>query len=152
MKKLRIILLSIFSILLTISCEIGLGSSVDTEAPALYILNPPVDSIIRDSFLLSGSYTDDGTVVSWGDPDNGGDSSTVSDKLFDVETIYANDGAFVALRKDGTAISWGDKNHAGNNEIHNVKKIYVDEDVMDKIGFGNDIIEDIDSAIAFAKR
>ena len=64
MKKLRIILLSIFSILLTISCEIGLGSSVDTEAPALYILNPPVDSIIRDSFLLSGSYTDDGTVVS----------------------------------------------------------------------------------------
>ncbi len=70
---------------------------------------------------------DDGTVVSWGNPQNGGDSSKVSDKLFDVETIYKNKAAFVALRKDGTAVSWGDKDYGGGYQVKNVKKIYVDE-------------------------
>ena len=63
-KKLRIFLLSIFSILLTISCEIGLGSSVDTESPTLEIKNPPADAVIRDEFAITGNWTDDGTISS----------------------------------------------------------------------------------------
>ena len=55
MKKLRIFLLTTFSILFAISCEIGLGESVDTEAPSLEITNPPADAIIRDEFAISGS-------------------------------------------------------------------------------------------------
>ena len=62
MKKLLCSLLSII-ILLTISCEIGLGASVDTEPPALTIKNPPVGSIIRDDFAITGTYSDDGNLA-----------------------------------------------------------------------------------------
>ena len=61
MKKLGVCLLSIF-IFFILSCEIGLGSAVDTEAPALEIGMPPADAIIRDAFVISGSWTDDGSI------------------------------------------------------------------------------------------
>ena len=63
MKKLCVFLLSIF-ILLTLSCEIGLGSSVDTESPSLEIQNPPADAVIRDPFAITGIWGDDGSISS----------------------------------------------------------------------------------------
>ena len=63
MKKLVIFLLSIF-IFFILSCEIGLGASVDTEAPILEITNPPSDAVIRDDFAIQGIWTDDGTLSS----------------------------------------------------------------------------------------
>ena len=63
MKKLGVFLLSIF-ILLTLSCEIGLGSSVDTESPTLEIQNPPADAVIRDAFAITGNWGDDGSISS----------------------------------------------------------------------------------------
>lgn len=45
-----------------ISCEIGLGSSVDTEAPQLEIQNPSPDAIIRGAFRIGGIWSDDGTI------------------------------------------------------------------------------------------
>ena len=63
MKKIAFALLTIFS-LFVLSCEIGLGASVDTDAPSLEILNPPVDSVIRDTFALSGTWADDGNIAS----------------------------------------------------------------------------------------
>lgn len=45
-----------------ISCEIGLGSSVDTEAPNLEIQNPSPDAIIRGAFKIGGIWSDDGTI------------------------------------------------------------------------------------------
>ena len=45
------------------SCEVGLGSSVDTEAPEITIVSPSVGSIIRDKFALSGRWGDDGSVA-----------------------------------------------------------------------------------------
>ena len=62
MKKFLTFLLSIF-IILIISCEIGLGSSVDTEAPVIEVSLPPADAVIRDSFTLSGIWTDDGSIA-----------------------------------------------------------------------------------------
>ena len=44
------------------SCEVGLGASVDTEAPEITIENPPVGAVIRDVFALSGHWNDDGAI------------------------------------------------------------------------------------------
>ena len=48
------ILLSLFY-----SCEIGLGSAVDTQPPVVSITYPPSLSVIRDSFVLAGTWSDD---------------------------------------------------------------------------------------------
>lgn len=62
MKKLKSFLLTVITILFSISCEIGLGASVDTEAPSLEITNPPSDAIIRDEFSICGTWHDDGSI------------------------------------------------------------------------------------------
>ncbi|CAE7300760.1 unnamed protein product, partial [Symbiodinium sp. CCMP2456] len=49
----------------------------------------------------------DGSVVTWGCPDSGGDSSAVQDKLYDVMRIQAAGSGFAALREDGVVVSWG---------------------------------------------
>ena len=61
MKKITVALLALIS-LFTISCEIGLGAAVDTEPPALDIVTPPVDAIIRDNFAIRGTWSDDGAI------------------------------------------------------------------------------------------
>ena len=53
-----------FIISLFPSCEIGLGGAVDTQPPSLTITNPKVDSVIRDKFLISGTWSDDGSLFS----------------------------------------------------------------------------------------
>ena len=63
MRRLLLALVALFSIL-SISCEIGLGASVDTDPPSLSIKNPPVDAVIRDDFAISGIWSDDGTIAS----------------------------------------------------------------------------------------
>lgn len=46
------------------SCEIGLGSAVDTEPPSVSIETPGVDVVIRDSFAIRGTWSDDGEIDS----------------------------------------------------------------------------------------
>ncbi|MBP3743752.1 MAG: hypothetical protein J6J00_12280 [Treponema sp.] len=59
-------LISAFAALFFTTCEIGLGAAVDTEAPLINITvpNPDVVSVIRDSFPIMGSWSDDGTISS----------------------------------------------------------------------------------------
>ena len=42
-----------------ISCNVGLGEAVDTEAPVMSITYPPAGAVIRDSFVLAGICNDD---------------------------------------------------------------------------------------------
>ncbi len=42
-----------------ITCEIGLGGSVDTKPPTVSITYPPVDSIIKNTFTMKGSANDE---------------------------------------------------------------------------------------------
>ncbi len=65
MKKLCAFL-TFLLILIIVSCEIGLGSSVDTEVPQIDISHPLPKAIIRDSFIIDGTWTDDGTISSIG--------------------------------------------------------------------------------------
>ena len=61
MKKQGVFVLSIlFSLFL--SCEIGLGSAVDTQVPEISIDTPEVGTIIRDSFSIRGTWSDDGSI------------------------------------------------------------------------------------------
>lgn len=51
----------------------------------------------------------DGSVVTWGNSEKGGDSSTVADKLKSgVKEILENSCAFGALKHDGSFVTWGD--------------------------------------------
>jgi ribosomal protein L30E len=52
----------------------------------------------------------DGSVVTWGNPRNGGDSSSVAKQLdgtIDVKQIFSSSEAFAALRVDGSVVTWG---------------------------------------------
>ena len=49
----------------------------------------------------------DGSVVTWGLPQFGGDSSGVQAKLSCVEQIQATERAFAAILEDGSVVTWG---------------------------------------------
>ena len=57
------ILSSLIAVLLMIgtiiSCEVGLGSSVDTQPPTVSVNTPTADYIIRDAFTMEGACSDE---------------------------------------------------------------------------------------------
>jgi|GEM_PF-5734431 len=57
-----VLLFAISGLLLT--CNVGLGDSVDTKAPTLSISYPPVQSVIRNAFTMSGKASDDVSLAS----------------------------------------------------------------------------------------
>jgi hypothetical protein len=116
---------------------------------------------------------EDGSVVTWGDIDSGGDSLNEA-KLLDGTTkvidVFSSQNAFAALREDGSVITWGNKNFGGdsstvakdlNGDI-DVKEIYsngnafaairVDGSVVTWWGQGSDckIVEDLTDVVSFA--
>ena len=54
-------------------------------------------------------------VVTWGDPDWGGDSSEVQDLLKGVQQIQATNYAFAAILADGSVVTWGDPDWGGDS-------------------------------------
>ena len=48
---------------------------------------------------------DDGSVVTWGSPNLGGDSRVVQEQLKNVQQIQASYGAFAAILGDGSVVS-----------------------------------------------
>jgi VCBS repeat-containing protein len=60
------------------------------------------------------AITTDGTVITWGNSDKGGDSSSVTSDLTDVEHISSNSSSFAALKTDGSVVTWGDINSGGD--------------------------------------
>ena len=63
-KSVPWIIISTVFIILTLSCEIGLGPAVDTEPPRLEISTPKPDAVIRGDFKIGGNWSDDGTIES----------------------------------------------------------------------------------------
>ncbi len=61
------------------------------------------------------AVTTAGSVVSWGNVQNGGDSSAVAGQLHDVAGIASNAFAFAALRRDGSVVTWGNPNLGGSS-------------------------------------
>ena len=51
----------------------------------------------------------DGSVITWGYSNTGGDSSTVREQLADgVQMVTGNVNSFAAVKVDGSVIFWGD--------------------------------------------
>ena len=58
---------------------------------------------------------DDGSVVTWGHPDWGGDSSQVQEQLAQVQQIQSTDMAFAAILNDGSVVTWGLPKYGGDS-------------------------------------
>ena len=70
----------------------------------------------------------DGSVVTWGSAQFGGNSRVVQDQLENVHQIHATQDAFAALRGDGTVVTWGDAGSGGDSSavqerLKNVQQI-----------------------------
>jgi hypothetical protein len=84
----------------------------------------------------------DGSVVTWGYANTGGDSSSVADKLdgkIDVVQVFSSAYAFAALRADGSVVTWGEPNWGGDSSS-----------VADKLDGKIDVVQVFSSAYAFA--
>ena len=57
----------------------------------------------------------DGSVVTWGNPAHGGDSSEVQEQLKGVQQVQATSGAFAAILADGSVVTWGLQPHGGDS-------------------------------------
>ena len=57
-----------------------------------------------------------GTVVSWGDPMEGGDSSAVHEQLKHVKAVQATCAAFAAIKEDGSVVTWGEFSVGGDSQ------------------------------------
>ena len=57
-------------------------------------------------------------VVTWGEPEGGGDSSSVqallSDVTHPVTHVQASERAFAAIRTDGQVVAWGHAEYGGD--------------------------------------
>ena len=56
-----------------------------------------------------------GSVVTWGDPRYGGDSSEVQVRLKGVQQVQATEIAFAAILADGSVVTWGDPDSGGDS-------------------------------------
>ena len=78
-------------ILVSFSCDVGLGTSVDTETPKLTIETPKVQSVNSGNIDVTGTWTDDKAVTS------------VKISVEDVETkAVVVDSVSANVNKDGT--------------------------------------------------
>eukprot|EP00434_Breviolum_minutum_P003890 symbB.v1.2.003418.t2/scaffold183.1/size281544/2 len=57
----------------------------------------------------------DSTIITWGTPGSGGDSSTVQDQLKGVQQIQATNQAFAAILADGSVVTWGHPSCGGDS-------------------------------------
>ena len=72
-----------------------------------------------------GSACPDGSVVTWGSSNCGGDSSAVRDQLRCVQQIQTTNRAFAAILHDGSVVAWGDPHYGGDSAAvqHQLKSV-----------------------------
>ncbi|MGD9881831.1 MAG: Calx-beta domain-containing protein [Reyranella sp.] len=89
---------------------------VKVGSPAVSVTSFPGHSTgaFGNDFAFA-AVTGDGSVVAWGNAQNGGDSSAVAGQLHDVIEVASNSFAFAALRRDGSVVTWGNQNLGGNS-------------------------------------
>ena len=75
-----------------------------------------VDHVVGTSEAFA-ALKQDGSVVTWGDADTGGNSDSVKHQLTGgVDNIVGNERAFAAVKQDGSVVTWGDAVWGGNSD------------------------------------
>ena len=105
------------------------GSVLDGGAVLRLQQAEPLTLQVRrvDICAKKGAFAD-GSVVTWGDADCGGDSSGVRDQLNNVQQIQATCSAFAAILRDGSIVTWGNAGCGGDSsavrgQLKNVQQI-----------------------------
>ena len=62
---------------------------------------------IQASSSAFAAILGDGSVVTWGHSQRGGDCSAVQEQLRGVQQIQASNAAFAAILGDGSVVTWG---------------------------------------------
>ncbi len=94
-----------------------------------------------NNYVAFAALRADGSVVTWGDSQHGGDSSVVSSKLngdMDVVQVFSTNYAFAASREDGSVVTWGDGSYGGNSST-----------VADKLNGDVDVVQVFSTDSAF---
>ena len=101
----------------------------DADSLTALVLQPKVVGT-ASAFALWCSGGDG--VVTWGKPSDGGDSSSVQDRLKSVVQVVATESAFAAILADGSVVTWGDPLAGGDSssvqeELRNVQQVQASE-------------------------
>ena len=100
------------------------GTCDVTPQSTPFRLSGVVSVTATGSAVAFAALTRFGTVVAWGDPEEGGDSSAVQHLLVDVASVTATGGAFAALTRAGTVVAWGHPRWGGDSSA--VEHLLVD--------------------------
>ena len=109
----------------------GWGANADQKPIATGVIQYQAgnySNVSRNSSAMA-AVKSDGTVVAWGNPDYGGDYSSVSNQLTNVVRVFDGRKAFAALRADGTVVTWGNQEDGGDssavsNQLYDISAIY----------------------------
>ena len=61
------------------------------------------------------ALTANGNINCWGDPNSGGNTTTVDSYLHDVVSVLVGPSSFAAIRDDGKVVNWGSADGVGNS-------------------------------------
>ncbi|MDB9786496.1 hypothetical protein OAB57_00175 [Bacteriovoracaceae bacterium] len=103
----------------TLMCEDGSSARL-TMSQSGEIYEPRSNERFGDIVSNGSAFAalqNDKTVLTWGNIEYGGDSSSVQEVLHDVKKIYTTLGAFAALKEDGTVVTWGHASYGGDSSI-----------------------------------
>ena len=78
-------------------------------------INSRVSSRFKQLRRAFAAILADVSLVTWGDPDDGGDSFKIQDQLKGVQQVQATSGAFAAILADGLVVTWGDPDCGGDS-------------------------------------
>eukprot|EP00435_Cladocopium_sp_Y103_P063372 s254_g25.t1 len=96
-----------------------------TRSPAVCEDPPFPDEYQAGAFA---AILEDGSVMTWGQPECGGNSSAVSGQLKNVQQVQATSAAFAAILSDGSVVTWGDDRHGSDSsavqdQLRSVQKV-----------------------------
>lgn len=103
-------------------------------------------------YYAFAALKNDGSVVTWGEPYSGGDSSSVANRLDSgVSALYSNYDSAAALKDDGSVVTWGYSATGGSFSVVNYDNDLGEDSYQTPVGHVNSgVVEVYSTSSAFA--